>query len=327
MRAGGYNARRQSMTRHVLRKGFSLDALPGGVGHLTDSRTGDVLVVPAADLPALISAVTEGTEPLALYAPFFVATNESADSGFYELDIEDAPTGVHLPSVAPVIDRASAPTLTNVSTAQLELEVALANARRAAAEQPIPSEAGLPASIESPTDEHPSFELKLPADELESTIPHGEAVPAGPDLSQDENLRQALEAHPTEQVSRADVQAILDEAAHGIASTDTPGPAPAAKSRKPLVFTVAGVLLLAAGVAATFALRPGGEPQPTIEIPMPTRVVVNDNTAQELAVVTFRPPTPPTPARDRRARAGGRSRSPRTPPTSSRASVAGPPGP
>jgi hypothetical protein len=272
------------MTHHTLRKGFTLEAAPGGVGHLTDSRTGDVLVVPAADLPDLVSAIAEGKAPAVPYAPFFIATPDSTDSGFYELNIEDAPTGVNLPpSAARVpLDRASAPTLTNVSTAELELKVALAASARKAEEH------------QRPTDEHRAFELKLPDDELgESTIPAGASVePAGPDLSQEDNLRQALEAHPTEQVSRADVQAILDEAAHGIAPEE---PAPALRSRKPLVLTLVGVALLAAGVTATFALRPSGEPSPQPELPTPTVVIADASTPEPKPVVDSGPPVIKTP--------------------------------
>ena len=143
------------MTRYMLRTGFSL--VPAeGVGHLTDMPTGDVLVVPGADVPVLMTAATGGlddTAPgaadvLARYRPFLVQALQSSRS-FYELDIEDAPPLA--PSISPVR-----------SEAEDELRRALARSA-APAEEPAPPVA----------------------------VP--EVEPEPPQLSQEENLRRALE--------------------------------------------------------------------------------------------------------------------------------------
>ncbi|MDP3152133.1 MAG: hypothetical protein Q8N23_05650 [Archangium sp.] len=248
------------MTRLTLRKGFALQPVPGGVGHITDSRTGDSLVVPAVDYVVLAGAGDEGLDSkqpevaavLERYRAFYV---EKAEPSFYELDLEDAPTMVEIPTIAPV-----AP-----PTAEVELKAALA---AAAADEPE-------------TKELAPFELPvpLPEPEEEFTQPAGEQPDAsGKFLSQEENLRQALETQPTEQVSRAEVaKSLFDEAAFmreaNSEHTLPPRPAPAPPSRRPLILTLTGITLLALAVVATFALRPGGETLP--ETFAPTTGVVD----------------------------------------------------
>lgn len=234
------------MTRLTLRKGFALQPVPGGVGHIIDARTGDSLVVPAVDYEVLAGASDDGLDPalpgvaavLERYRAFYVEKNEPS---FYELNLEDAPTMVEIPTIAPV----SSP-----PTAELELKAALA----AAADEPE-------------TKEHAAFEFSLP--------PGGEQPDtSGVFLSQEENLRHALETQPTEQVSRAEVAASLfDEAAflREASSEQTLPPEP--PGRRPLILTVTGITLLALAVVATFALRPSGDPLP--ETIAPTTVVVD----------------------------------------------------
>ncbi len=223
------------MTRYMLRTGFSL--VPAeGVGHLTDMPTGDVLVVPGADVPVLMTAATGGlddTAPgaadvLARYRPFLVQALQSSRS-FYELDIEDAPPLA--PSISPVR-----------SEAEDELRRALARSA-APAEEPAPPVA----------------------------VPEVEA--AAPQLSQEENLRRALEqARPAP--TREEVAALLDEAAQelGIAAPvaavapSTPVAAPVSEAGRSTALTVLGVALLVLGVVASVVLRRGGEPTPEVSV-------------------------------------------------------------
>lgn len=283
------------MTRLTLRKGFSLQPAPGGGGKLTDARTGDSLVVPVADYEALASmadGLDPGVEVLSRYGVFFVALKEGrarkdSEPGFYELDIEDAPTAVNLPPPVPSIppvaelpakDSSRATTLTNVSTAELELKAALA----AAAREPETKE-------RAPTTEaQRSWERgELQPDEApEVTVPAGERPDAaGQFLSQEENLRQALESHPTEQVSRAELEEIIAPLAASGGEAPPPASAPmgpsgveARPNRRPMLLTLGGVTLLALGVAASFALRPGGESTPPAELPPPVVVVPDAST-------------------------------------------------
>ncbi len=244
------------MIRLTLRKGFALQPVPGGVGHITDSRTGDSLVVPAVDYVVLASASDEGLDParpdvvavLERYRFFYV----ESEASFYELELEDAPTA-EIPTIAPVV----AP-----PTAELELKAALAAA----------------AAAEPETKEHAPFELALPTPSPaeEFTQPVGELPDAaGKFLTQEENLRQALETQPTEQVSRAEVtKSLFDEAAFMREANSEQSIAPQSSrestsqpSRRPLLLTITGITLLALAVVATFALRPSGDPLPETSVP------------------------------------------------------------
>ncbi|MDP1828997.1 MAG: hypothetical protein Q8L48_37390 [Archangium sp.] len=295
------------MTRLTLRKGFSLQPAPGGGGQLTDARTGDALVIPAADYEALASmadGLDPGVDVLARYGVFFVALKEGrerkdSEPGFYELDIEDAPTAVDLPppipSIPPVAvlppsreaDASRATTLTNVSTAELELKAALAaGARDAETKEHAPIQSGGAPELSWDQAERPGMRL----DEApEVTVPAGERPDtAGQFLSQEENLRLALESHPTEQVSRAEMEAIIAPPTTSGAEPAPPfvpggaeGPGVGGRpNRRSMLLTVGGVTLLALGVAASFALRPGGESTPPAEVPPPA-VVVLDASAPE----------------------------------------------
>lgn len=286
------------MTRLTLRKGFSLQPAPQGGGQLTDSRTGDALVIPAADYEAL-AAMADGLDPgvdvLDRYGVFFVTVQEGrarkdSEPGFYELDIEDAPTAVNLPSPVPSIppvaelppresDISRATTLTNVPTAQLELEVALAaRAREAETKEHAPPSEGAPTSEAQPG------RLSLQLDEApEVTVTGGPIAPT----EQEANLLRALDSHPTEQVSRAEMEAIIAPLADEPASAPFVPPTPLPPSgvegrpnRRPMLLTLGGVTLLAVGVAASFALRPGGEATPPVEPPPPVVVVVDASTPE-----------------------------------------------
>ena len=250
------------MTRLTLRKGFTLRPAPEGAGQLTDSLTGDALVVPPADF-ALLEPVglagLESTAPgldevLARYSPFFVELHAASDSapGFYELDIEDAPTAVNLPRLVPAavasrVDRSAATTLSNVSTAELEARAALVKL-----------------AFEEETMKH------FPTEEgAENTAPGDEAEP-----SSEVSRQQAHESHPTEQLTREAVKAIIAEAS--VPPAAAPAPVAPRPSRAPVVLTLIGVMLLGLGVAATFALRPAGEPPLPEPLRHPTVVVVLD---------------------------------------------------
>jgi hypothetical protein len=240
------------MTHLTLRKGFVLQPVPGGVGHLTDSRTGDALVVPAADYVVLAGGDEEGldasrpevAEVLSRYRPFYV---EAAPfESFYELDIEDAPTAVEIPTIAPVVPTIAPVTL---SGTELELKAALEAAT----------------NDEPETKEHAPFvEAPLPLEpDEEFTQPGGEQpTTSGQYLSQEENLRQAMETQPTEQVSRPEIAALFGEVAladpaeAAPARAPTPAPPLPRSSAKPLLLTLAGLTLLGLGVAATWVLRP-----------------------------------------------------------------------
>lgn len=220
------------MTRLTLRKGFTLQTAPEGGGQLTDSRTGDALVVPAADFALLEPAALAGidstgpglSDVLARYGPFLVELKGGSDAapGFYELDIEDAATAVNSPAVAPVAEplpvvvTETATTLNNVSTAELEARAALVKQ-----------------AFEEETKRHfpKAAETNVPGD--------------GPAPAPETNL---------DQVSREVVPANIS--APRVLAPGTGAPRP---SRAPVVLTVIGVMLLGAGVAATFALRPAGE--------------------------------------------------------------------
>ncbi len=230
------------MTRLTLRTGFTLQAAPGGVGHITDTRTGDALVVPSEDYSVLAAAAEKGLDSslpevaglLAYYGPFFVEVkNEAAATepdAFYELNIEDAPTVQEIAQVAPVAtDRAT--TLTNVPAADIALELAMAETAReeAARRKPVA-------------------------------------------------LDDALQTHPTQQVSPAEVKAMFEAAAVLLASP-APVEPPRRSSKRPLLLTLVGVTVLGLAVAATFALRPGGEPSPLLE------VVVDAGAPDPIAIV------------------------------------------
>ena len=242
------------MTRLTLRKGFTLQVAPGGVGHLTDTRTGDALVVPLAEFEVLSAAGKEfdGDQPelaavLVRYQPFYVEVIEAAPASFYELDLEDAPTMPQIPSIAPVTLQQTA----------------------VAAPAPVPAEEDLP-TLEPETMEHVAVEAP-PADQ-EFTQPAGVGATLLPPPI--EPVTQAHEPQHTERVSAADVAAAIG----GASSMGAPSPAPEVaatpppSSLRPLALALGGVTLLAIAVAATFALRPKGETN-LPEVPNPTTVV------------------------------------------------------
>lgn len=289
------------MTRHVLRKGFSVEEAPGGVGHLIDSRTGDALVLSPAEFALLSGAGTAGVdaeakgvpELLARCGPFFVEADVAAAHGFYELDIEDAPTALDFPSVAPVLPvpasppaatsfprgRAAAPSEAATWTSFPSLEVGLQGALEASTQ--LAPEA-------RPTEEIPVVERGLPT--VEVPLP---AAAAGPVPSREEAPPQGLEsAALREEIGAAAVASRLVAPAAPL----TGAPPPARPSRRPLLLTVVGVALLALGVAATFALRPGGEGAPPPgETPLPPKPAVVEASAA-LPLPAVGPPQEPTDA-------------------------------
>ena len=255
------------MTRLTLRKGFTLQPAPGGVGHLTDTRTGDALVVPPSDFEVLAAAGKEfdPSPPqlaavLVKYRPFYVeAVEEAAPGSFYELELEDAPTVPQIPSIAPVTLERPAVT---VPEAKAEPVVELREL------EPLP---------EPETTEHAAF---APGEAEEFTQPAGLVAappePVAPRVAPvvpEENLLSASEPQHTEQVSPADVAAAINGAAAMGAPSAAPEVAATPRSgKRPMVLALVGVTLLVAAVAATFALRPKGETQ-VPEVPNPTTVV------------------------------------------------------
>ncbi len=226
--------------RYVLRKGFSLITTPEGVGHLSDVRTGDALVIPEADVAPLTAAMMGGLDPTApvtaglleRYRPFIIESQEAdAPRGFYELDIEDAPTSTPAAPVA--------------LSAEDELRRVLETARR-----------NTPA---------PDLELKT-----------GEQPDAsGRFLSQEENLKRALEHSeapapetPTSS-ARDEVAALLDAAAKELEPPRAPAqPAPSApppSAGRPVGLAIVGVALLIISVVISFVLRSGTD-QPLVEV-------------------------------------------------------------
>ena len=220
------------------------------MGHLTDTRTGDALVVAPSEFQVLSAVGLEfdADQPdvaqvLLKYRPFYVeAVEKSALGAFYELDLEDAPTMPQIPSIAPVT-----------------MELA-AVAAPPAEEEPLPS---LELMNEPETTEHPAFEA--PPSEEDFTQPRGVGAallppPIDP-VTREETLEQAQHPQHTEEVSAADVAAAIGSAS----SMGEPSVAPEfavsapRSSARPLVLALAGVTLLVVAVAATFALRPRGE--------------------------------------------------------------------
>lgn len=210
--------------RLSLRKGFKLQAVPGGGGQLTDTKTGDALVVPVDDYAVLSSEADEGldalrpqvAEVLNRYRPFYVEAVPLAS--FYELDIEDAPTAVGIPSIAPV----------TLPAAEQEQELQLNDAMAAAAaDEPV-------------TREHAPFQAPAPA-----ALPPDEAFTQPEAQQPAENLSPEPAPEPAP-----------------LTPSEVEGPAPEAaprSSRKPLVLTLLAVTLLGVGVGVTWILRPGGE--------------------------------------------------------------------
>ncbi|MFZ5442022.1 MAG: hypothetical protein ACOZQL_18595 [Myxococcota bacterium] len=102
------------MKRLVLRNGFTLRAHEG-VGHLTDVRTGDALLVPASHLvvfEAVLGPGVEASSPalpalLTRYGAFLEEAPEvpASSRSFYELELEDAPS---IPAVRPAATAAPA---------------------------------------------------------------------------------------------------------------------------------------------------------------------------------------------------------------------------
>ncbi len=230
--------------RYVLRKGFSLITTPEGVGHLSDLRTGDALVIPEADVAPLTAAMMGGLDPTASvtagllerYRPFLVESQEAdAPRGFYELDIEDAHTSTPVaPTVAPL-----------ALSAEDELRRVLETARR----------------------NTPAPDLDLKAGEQPDA--------SGRFLSQEENLKRALEhseapAPETPASSaRDEVAALLDAAAKELEPPRAPvQPAPSApppSAGRPVGLAIVGVALLIISVVISFVLRSGAD-QPLAEV-------------------------------------------------------------
>lgn len=228
------------MARLMLRKGFTLSPAPGGVGHLTDSRSGDVLVVPPADYALLSSGAEQGldtergdiSEVVNRYRPFYV--DFVAQPGFYELDIEDAPTVPQIPSIAPV-------TMTP-------------------APQPQPE---APAAFEEPEtkDDLPLAQLMPEADDAgDLTQPEGkQAVPAPSAVEQspaDQNAADQISAVQESQHTEQ-VQQPPEAEPVRLAAPEPPPPSePTSSKPSPLLLAFAGILILGLGVGATFLLRP-----------------------------------------------------------------------
>lgn len=231
------------MTRLTLRKGFTLQPEPGGSGHLTDTQTGDALLIPAEDYAVLAAAATDGLDPsapgvvglLVAYGPFFVKAVEEAEAAsFYELNIEDAPTVIEIPSVAPV-------TVTEVPTAEHSLEAA----RAAAAED------------EPATHEHEPFKPPEQDEPLEFTQPAGLLPP---------------EPAPVP---------VPEQGAPAAPSEEAPQFAAPRTSRRPLLLTLVGVTVLGIMVAVTFALRPGGDTAPGPEVPSIASAALDASTPEQ----------------------------------------------
>lgn len=268
------------MTRLTLRKGFTLQPAPGGVGHLTDTRTGDALVVSPGDFQALLAAGKEfdPTEPqvaavLPKYRPFYTEALEEAPPGsFYELDIEDAPTVPQIPSIAPVtLERPAVAPAPEPELKELEPLPEPETTEHAAFDPSAAEEFTQPAGLQVPQPAEPVThdEPLLPLEPLTREEPLQSLEP----VTREETLQQAQEPQRTEQVSPAEVQAAIVHAA----SMGEPSAAPEfaavpRSTRRPLVRALGGVTLLALAVAATFALRPKGE-TPLPEVPAVTTVV------------------------------------------------------
>lgn len=273
------------MTLLLLRKGFSLQRTPEGVGHLVDSRTGDALVLPGTDFEALSAAEKGGlaadapgvAELVVSYGPFLVEGGAGAPRNFYELELEDAPTVPQIPRVAPVT--AEAATLQHPAFEPPSAELELKEALTAAAAAPPTEEDSLP-----PLDLHPLEETleAIPGEPLPlQEAPAGDAPGApGQLLSQEDHLRLALDSQPTAPMNRAEVASLIVDAARSLEVPPVkPGPPAPPSSRRPVVLTFVGVTLLALGVAAAFLLRPGGDtaPLPT-ETPRPVPPVIAAST-------------------------------------------------
>lgn len=215
------------MRRYVFRRGFSLQPTQTGVGHLTDTRTGDALVVPMADATVLAAAAKEGLDPqLPLVADILAR---------YGLFLMEAPA---------------------FESAADELKLALeAMAQSAAPEFPLEGE---------------------------------RPGPSGLFLSQEENLRQALQKKqasepepeslnppmpvavvevpiPVEVPAPAPVPAKIPLIATPLVSPtlvtipSSKAHLPAHPSRRPVGITVLAVVVLLAGVVTSFLLRASKE--------------------------------------------------------------------
>ena len=229
----------------MLRKGFTLQPAPGGMGQLTDSRTGDVLILPAADYALLSSGGEEGldtdrgdiSEVTNRYRPFFV--EHVPHASFYELDIEDAPTSPQIPSIAPVT-------------------------------MP-PPQAATPSDQDETKDEVPLAEL-MPED---LTQPEGKAaVAASDEPTAADQLNAAQESQHTEDVPKPEAELPEPTRLSAPPPVETPAERPSSKP-SPLLLAFAGILILGLGVGATFLLRPElFSPAEGPTQPNPTTVVV-----------------------------------------------------
>ncbi len=194
-----------------------------------------MLVVPPADYALLSSGAEQGLDPergdisevVNRYRPFYV--DFVAQAGFYELDIEDAPTVPQIPSIAPV-------TMTP-------------------APQPQPE---APAADEEPEtkDDLPLAEVTPEADEAgDLTQPEGKPAVAAPSTVEEspaDQISAVQETQHTEQVQ----QPPEAEPVRLSAPAKTPPSEPASSKPSPLLLAFAGILILGLGVGATFLLRP-----------------------------------------------------------------------
>lgn len=260
----------------MLRKGFTLISAPGGASHLSDTRTGDALVIPEIDIGPLTAAAMGGLPldavgsagVLERYGAFLIEGDEATARGFYELDIEDAPGLVNAGPVVPLVPPVRAgeelrqvieTTRNSVAPdAEAELRRAIETAR--ASPEPVGSVA--------PTAED---ELRNALETARKAATAEQPDASGKFLSQEDNLKQALAKSdvvvaPPPVESREEVAALLDATAKEL---ELPGPlpAPAPKpppSRRPVVLTIGAVALLAVGVAASLLLHPGSEVAPSV---------------------------------------------------------------
>lgn len=257
------------MPRSVFRPGFSLQRTQSGVGHLTDLRTRDALLIPAPQVALLMTAGTGGldhdavgaTELLERFGAFLVAAPEAPaprQASFAELDLRDAPGGSEEIDDGRHLKEA------------LEASAALQAISRATAhEEPTPE-----AVLEQMEEPEPATE-ELP-------------LPPKPDsaaslLSEEENLRQALHGHEA-QVAFFSANPPAQETEARPPSAPVAAPSSTLENipalvpnRRPIALTAIGITLLVLSVVVSFVLRPSAESMPVPqELPQPNTPTAPD---------------------------------------------------